>query len=90
MVEKKRTLNERVSELELKVDFLESLLIPMKTKNYRGWTLQKRGINSHGKEIFNLGKKVNGKFQCRYLGVWSQEKADNLINEFEKGDKHEL
>ena len=48
---------------------------------YRGWTLNRRGKNRKGETVFNLTKKVEGRKQQKYLGVWNQEKADRIIDE---------
>jgi len=50
-------------------------------KNYRGCNLNKRGKNKNGETLFNLVRKVNGQKQQKYLGVWDQAKADQIIDE---------
>ncbi|MCP4344025.1 MAG: hypothetical protein GY795_00685 [Desulfobacterales bacterium] len=60
------------------------LKLPKTTKNrpprqYKGWTLNKRGKNKKGKTMFNLAKKIKGKNRVKYLGVWDQGKADDII-----------
>ncbi len=58
-------------------------------KNYRGWNLASRGKNKKGEVLFNLAKKIRGKKQQKYLGVWNQEKADRIIDELSRNDGDE-
>jgi len=65
-------------ELHKKEDILPKSDIP---GTYRGWNLNKRGENRKGEAVFNLTKKIGGKKRQKYLGVWNQEKADQIIDE---------
>ena len=56
-------------------------------KNYRGWNLNKRGKNKKGEPLFNLVRKIGGKKQQKYLGVWDQKKADQIIDEMNQDDE---
>ena len=48
-------------------------------KNYRGWTTQQRGWNKHGKPIYNIVRHRDGRQVWKYIGVWSEAKADQVI-----------
>jgi len=53
-------------------------------KNYRGWTVQKRGQNRAGELIFNMVKRVKDQQIWKYIGKWDQSKADKIIDASEK------
>ncbi len=72
--------NGECGELHKEEKILSEPDIPV---TYRGWNLNKRGKNRKGETIFNLTKKVEGRKRQKYLGVWNQEKADQIIDEME-------
>jgi len=65
-------------ELHKKEDISSESDIP---GTYRGWNLNRRGENRKGESVFNLTRKIGGKKRQKYLGVWNQEKADQIIDE---------